>query len=143
MLYQFGDVFQMHMDDEEKASTILPVINLDVGADKYLMKEQIGGGFFLEYHSPPHLHLPISKDSGGFLLLAKNEVNVETGKETFYLTGFRIPLGYAIYTPPNVIHSDAFLLGQYRVVYTITQQYSSVILKNTQNQLVHLKPNVN
>lgn len=119
-------------------STIkLPLILMEVGetyAKDYLMQEDYGHGAYLEYHDQPHFWLPLSSDCKGFIILGK-ETN---GK--FFLTGFRIPYGYAVYAPPYVIHADSYLIGEFLIVYMTASDYSTVILKQKENKLVPIIP---
>ena len=57
-------------------------------------------------------------------------------KDSYQLTAFKIPFGYAIYTGPNVIHADSFLIGDYSVVYSITENYSTVLIQNKEGKII-------
>ena len=101
-------------------------------ANDFLLKEDYGGGCYLEYHDTPHFHKPITEDSSGYLILGKVIHN------KCHLNAFSIPYGYGIYTPPFVIHCDGFLIGKYMVVYTFTPNYSTVILKHN-NKITNIE----
>lgn len=104
----------------------IPVTVMQIGsnyAKDYLLTE-MGGGCYLEYHDVPHFHMPLNDQSIGYLILGK------IIDENCCLTAFKIPYGYAIYTSPYTIHCDAFLVGDYIVAYTVTDNYSTVLLKN-------------
>ena len=106
---------------------MLPITVMNIGqnyAKHYLLHENKGGGSYLEYHDVPHFHMPLNEKSCGHIILGKiiNDI--------CHLSAFKIPYGYAIYIKPNVIHCDGFLVGDYLVVYTITDKYSTVLLKN-------------
>lgn len=122
-LYQFGDSLQFETNEN------LPVSIMNIGAnyvEYYLLKSDHGGGCYLEYHDRPHLHMPLDpQNSVGALVLGKKSTVVDNQYE---LGAFQIPYGYAIYTPPNVIHNDCYLTGSYLVVYSVTSNYSTVIL---------------
>lgn len=77
-------------------------------------------GFYLEYHDLPHLHVPMNKSSAGFLILGK-----KISDKKYVLNAFRIPFGKAVYTPPNVIHCDSLLTGEWMVAYGVTKNYST------------------
>lgn len=116
-----------------QSSTNLPLTIMNIGRNYvkgYLLQEKLGGGIYLEYHDKPHFHMPVDQHAGGHLILGKKF------KNHYKLSAFKIPYGYAIYTAPNVIHNDAFLFGRYYVVYSLTKEYSTVIIKNTANHLV-------
>lgn len=112
----------------------IPITKMDIGKNyvsNYLLTEK-GGGCYLEYHDTPHLHMPVNSESSGYLIL---------GKQTdthIYLAAFQIPYGYAIYTFPFTIHCDGFLVGQYVVLYTVTPNYSTALLRYNEN-LVKIK----
>lgn len=114
----------------------LPITTVAVGesyVNNYLMLPEFGGGAYIEYHNQPHFWLPLSKQCHGHVLLGR-KIN-----EEYYLTGFKIPFGYGLYTSPFTLHSDAFLIGEYVVVYAIASEYSTVILKDQYQQLLNLK----
>ena len=92
-------------------------------------------GIYLEYHDTGHFHMPLNEQCSGFLLLGKKMAYCKrTYEHQIYLTGFEIPYGYAIYTPPNTIHCDLFLTGKYKVAYTMTNNYSTAIIKNKETK---------
>lgn len=112
----------------------LPITHVEVGHayfSDYLMKEEYGGGFYVEYHDRPHFHFALDANASGFLVLGKLD---ESG--ALMLTGFRIPQGTAVYTPSNVIHSDATLIGKWLVVYSIAEQFSTALLRTRTGALV-------
>ncbi len=99
----------------------------------FIMRREHGGGEYLEYHDTPHFHMPLNKDADGVLILGKQDDN------SYYVTAYKIPFGYGIYTPPNVLHSDAHLLGHYLVMYTYTNNFSTVNLKTQTGELVQVQ----
>ena len=74
----------------------------------FLMQKYGGGGIFVETHAFPHIHIPLSKDCGGYIVIGK-----QLSKTEFNFTAFRIPYGTALYTPSNTIHGDGTLVGEY------------------------------
>lgn len=116
---KWGDIIQF------ETNSVLPITHMTIGknyAKDFLLRKDYGGGAYLEYHNTPHFHMPLNSGSTGYLLLGKFVNN------KIRLTAFTIPYGYAIYTPPGVIHCDGFLAGDYCVVYTVTDNYSTVRL---------------
>lgn len=114
----------------------LPLTETTIGSDYvslYLSQPQGGGGEYIEHHAEPHLWAPKHANCGGHILLGKQE------EDQFYFTGFRIPFGHAIYLSPHTLHSDAYLIGDYLVVYTITDAYSTVIIRDESKQLKRLE----
>ena len=96
-----------------------PIWKMELGTryvDDYLMTKK-GKGFYLEWHNDrPHWHQPVTRDAGGFYLLAKKIPNrsiEEEGKDQSLMdiTAFSIPYGKAVYTRMGVIHCDSGLTG--------------------------------
>jgi hypothetical protein len=74
----------------------------------FLMQQHGGGGIFVETHVFPHIHIPLSKSCGGYIVIGKKLSETE-----FNFTAFRIPYGFALYTPSNTIHGDGTLVGEF------------------------------
>lgn len=74
----------------------------------FLMQKFGGGGIFVETHDFPHIHYPTSESCGGYIVIGK-----QLDAEEFSFTAFRIPYGYALYTPSYTIHGDGTLVGVY------------------------------
>ena len=111
----------------------LPITITSFGATYaagFLQVEGKGGGAFVEYHDLPHLHMPIEDTAHGHFLLARADGG------DYRLSAFRIPYGQAIYTPPNVLHADPFLVGRYLVVYSLTRHYSTVVFRTGGGRIV-------
>lgn len=108
------------------ASANLPVTRMEIGegyVDGYLHVASKGGGAYLEHHDRPHLHIPLDEDAGGYLLLGRRD------GEDYLVSAFRIPFGSGIYTPPEVLHADPYLTGNYLVVYSVTENFSNAVLR--------------
>lgn len=75
---------------------------------EFLMQKYGGGGIFVETHDFPHVHVPLSEACGGYIVIGKQKSDGE-----FHFTAFRIPYGYALYTPSYTIHGDGTLVGEY------------------------------
>ena len=115
----------------------LPVIITNFGSayvTDYLHCEGKGSGAYIEYHDRPHLHMPLEDPARGFYLLGRCD-----GDE-YQLSAFSIPYRCAIYTPPNVLHADAYLVGRYLVVYAVPDNYSTVVFRTRTGELV--KPTI-
>ena len=105
---------------------------MDIGSGyvpSYLHVESLGGGSFVEYHDRPHLHMPLDEDAHGHLLLGKR------GGEDYLLSAFSIPFGHAIYTPPMALHADPYLVGRYLVIYSVTENFSTVVFRNPEGRV--------
>ncbi|SDQ18509.1 hypothetical protein [Pseudovibrio sp. Tun.PSC04-5.I4] len=111
----------------------LPVTVTSVGPDYssgYLLDESKGGGAYLEVHDRPHFHMPLDEEAGGHLILGKK------GPDGINrITAFKVPFGYGILMSPWAIHSDAYLVGRYMVIYSATPKFSTVIIRNIDGSL--------
>ena len=126
-LYKYNDIIKFDIDCD------LPVSIVEIGEnyiEDYIMK--IAGGIYLEYHDRPHFHMPLNNESDGYLIIGKCNV------DKIMLSAFKIPLGYGVKIPNNVIHNDCFLIGKYLVIYSKTENYSTVLLKNNDNKVVQV-----
>ena len=124
-LLNFGESIQFESDGP------MPITKMKVGKDyphHYLQEKNRGGGFYIEGHDRPHFHMPVNKQAGGYLILGKQ---ISVGE--LALSAFSIPYGQAIYTPPWVLHDDAFLHGDLFVVYSKTEKYSTGIFRTASN----------
>ena len=118
--------------DSEK---ILPLTEMVIGLDyvkNYIDIENLGGGQYLEYHNAPHFHFSVSPDNSGYYILGKIINN------KIRLSAYFIPFKQALYTPSNIIHSDANLVGKWLVVYSKTDKYSTVLLRDYNNKLIKI-----
>ena len=123
----------------------LPVAHMRIGAgyvDGYIRHPQRGGGIYMEYHDRPHFHLPRERECGGYLMLGKvlqsdepkyfddspELIKPHYTSQTFAVTGFKIPFGYAVFTGRNVLHNDSYLFGAYSVVYSVTENYRCALV---------------
>ena len=109
----------------------MPVSLMNIGKNyvkNYLMHN---GGFYLEWHNTPHFHAAINSKAFGTLILGKKCQN------SFLISRFKIPFGYAIYTPEEVVHCDSSLIGDYLVAYTKASSWKtySVVDSTGQNYL--------
>ena len=107
--------------------------------DGFIMTPQ-GKGFYLEYHHDrPHWHQPLTEDSGGYYILAKEVGADADGARRYHATGFRIPYGKAVYTRQGAIHCDAALTGRnWLVGYTDSEDFSTALVRNAQGAFVRL-----
>lgn len=129
-LLKTGDIIEFQTEE------FLPVTVTNIGATyvkNFLYVEGKGGGAYIEYHDRPHFHMPLEDDAHGYLLLAK----VVDGQ--YRAAAFAIPRGFAIYTGPNVLHADSFLIGRYAVVYSVTDHFSTVLFKDGQGRMVEIE----
>jgi hypothetical protein len=129
-LIKLGDSIKFETDAN------LPVTLMSIGStyvEHYLKLEEKGGGTYIEYHDRPHFHMPIDETASGHMILGHSRDG------DFVFSGFEIPFGYAIYTSPYVLHADAYLVGKFLVVYSVTDDFSTVIMRSTDRRLVDVR----
>jgi len=120
-LYNIFDIINF------KAKEELPLTEMIIGTDyvdEFILKKDLGGGQYLEYHDNPHFHSPLNTDNKGYIILGKLE------NFKLKLSAFIIPYYTALYTPGFVIHNDGNLVGRWLVVYSKTDNYSTVLLRD-------------
>lgn len=105
-LIKNGDVLTVHSDQVD--IVMMKYDYTKIYRKEFLMKEHGGGGIFVEYHNFPHIHIPLSADCGGYIVIGKL---IDQNK--YHFTAYQIPYGYALYTPANTIHGDGTLVGEY------------------------------
>lgn len=106
--------------------------------EEFLTQEHGGGGFFVERHNFPHIHAPLSEDSGGYIIIGKQ--HTET---CFSFTAFIIPHNHALYLPSGTIHGDGTLVGQYAISVAKTSAKADTVLfynKNTISKAEDIVP---
>lgn len=133
MLFHEGDRLQFNTDN-------YPIWKMELGqnyVNDFLMTDA-GKGFYFEWHlDRPHWHQPLTEDACGFYLLAKNAGTSPCGKIILEITGFKIPVGSAVYTTPGAIHCDAALTGENWIVgFTDSESYSTALLRNNTGSML-------
>ena len=111
----------------------LPLFRMEIGFNyisEYIMK--IGGGVYLEKHERPHLYICANEKSSGYLCLGKE------CSEGISVSAFRVPFGKILYVPDNVIHNDCFLIGEYKVIYSKTKKYNTLLLVNNNKDPINV-----
>lgn len=129
-LLKMGDTVRFEAD------AVLPVALMEIGAgyvDEYLHVASKGGGSYLEWHDRPHLHMPLDENAGGYLLLGRRD------GDDYLVSGFRIPFGHAVYMPPGVLHADPYLVGNYLVIYSVTNNFSNAVLRDPHGAVVDVR----
>jgi hypothetical protein len=127
---EHGEIFQIENKYE------MPFFEIDIGKNyknDYLLKEELGDGFYMEIHDTPHLHQPSNNNSNGFVVLGKKY------KNSILLSQVKIPYGKVLYIPSNVYHSDSLLTGVYNVMYTKATKYQTYLFKTFDNKIVSVE----
>jgi hypothetical protein len=125
-----GDYFNV----QNKQQMVL--YEMEIGekyVDSFLLQSNYGDGFYIEIHDLPHFHQPMNESSSGHIILGKIGNDGE-----FILNAFKIPFGQALFIPPNVYHSDAYLVGKYNVVYGKTDDYKTLLFRNLKREIINV-----
>lgn len=114
----------------------MPLFEMDIGEDyfkNYIMNKEYGNGMYIEYHNTPHYYIS-SMDSSGHIILGKKYDNL------YKFAGFTIPQGKMLYIPPYVLHNDCCLVGKYKVMYNLAEDFSTVrfVNKNNLNEITQI-----
>lgn len=126
-LIENGDIFKLNNN------CAIQNLNIVVGSNyfkDYILQTELGNGLYIETHDTPHFHQPLNSDCSGYLIIGKIK------KDELILTAFKIPFGKAIYTPPRIYHCDACLVGEYNVIYAITENYKTYLIYNEDNKKI-------
>jgi hypothetical protein len=121
------DVFNLNNNSD------ISCFNIKIGYNylkDYILQPGLGDGLYLETHDKPHFHQPLNQDCSGYLVLAKIK------RDELIITAFTIPYGKAVYTPSNVFHCDACLIGDYNVIYSLTDNYKTYLVHNEYNKKI-------
>jgi len=93
---------------------------------EFLTRVEGGGGYFVETHNFPHIHVPLLPDCGGYITIGKR-----LSGDRFAFTAFSIPYGYALHTPANTIHGDGTIIGTHAIsVATASAEADTVLFYN-------------
>lgn len=109
----------------------LPLTEMIIGENYikgFIEEKNLGGGQYLETHDNPHYHAPLNSDNKGYIILGKKVNN------KIRLSAFIIPYYSGLYTPKNVIHNDANLIGRWLVVYSKSKKFSTVLLRDENDE---------
>lgn len=91
--------------------------------DDFLTQTEGGGGFFVERHNFPHLHIPLDNNCGGYIVIGK-----QMTQTMFAFTAFNIPHNHALYTPANTIHGDGTLIGNHGITVAKSSAKADTVL---------------
>jgi hypothetical protein len=114
----------------------LPLTITSVGetySQDYLLDPILGGGTYLEVHDRPHFHMPMDETCGGYLIIGKRN---DEGLDE--ISAFKVPYGFGVNMAPWAIHSDAYLVGRYMVIYSATPEFSTVIVRSNDGELAKI-----
>lgn len=116
--------------------------------DGYLTQPCGGGGYFVEHHDFPHIHMPLDDSAGGYIIIGKplatcsmqaacsdgDDPDAGYTKTRFAFTAFQIPYGFALYTPSNTLHGDGTLVGNYGITVASSYTPADTVLFRTYDQ---------
>ena len=124
-LYNIFDLIKFNTSEK------LPLTEMIIGENYvkgFIEQKELGGGQYLETHDNPHYHSPMNSDNKGYIILGK------WVDKKIRLSAFIIPYYSSLYTPKNVIHNDANLIGKWMVVYSISKKFSTVLLRDENDE---------
>jgi hypothetical protein len=107
----------------------MPIFEMKIGInyfENYILNKEYANGMYIEYHNTPHYYLS-NLNSSGFIILGKKINN------QFKLSALKIPSNKALYIPPYILHNDCCLIGEYKVMYNLAEDFSTVRLVNRDN----------
>ncbi len=128
-LIRSGEIFNLENNKP------MPLFEITVGPNyvsTYLLQENLGNGFYIESHDTPHYHQPLNENSSGYMILGKRF------EDQLIMSKFKIPYGCGLYTPPYVYHSDAYLVGDYNVIYNKADNYKTFMFRNEYNKILKI-----
>ncbi len=98
--------------------------------EDFLTQESGGGGYYVETHNFPHIHIPLSPCSKGHIIIGK-----KISANQYSFSAYRIPYGYGLYTPPGTIHGDGTLIGKYAITVASSKEKANTVLFFNKNTL--------
>lgn len=133
-LVKIGDAVQFDCDAN------LPLTVTCIGknyAEDYLTRANYRGSTSLEVRDRPHFHMPLDENAAGYLILGKAEgKNTQAKKQVSVL---KVPYGYGILMAPWTVHADSHLTGRYLVIYSVTENFSTVIIRRSDGGLAPIR----
>jgi hypothetical protein len=115
----------------------MDVVTYHFGRNYAATAVQKGMGLFLETHNFTQIMSPMTKDSGGFICLARWQ------EKQLQLIGVEVPYGYSIIVDKGTIHGDATFIGSYLMAMTVNHKTMAtadvVFLRNTNEEKLMLK----
>lgn len=91
--------------------------------DEFLTERKGGGGYFVERHDFPHLHVPLDDKCGGYIVIGK-----QMSKRRFAFTAFQIPHRHGLYSPSGTIHGDGTIVGNHAITVARTSAKADTVL---------------
>jgi len=127
--FMYYNCFLLEKDDKIIFdSKDMPLFEMKIGDnyfENYILNKEYANGMYIEYHNTPHYYIS-NENSGGFIILGK-KINTK-----YKISAIKIPLNKALYIPPYVLHNDCCLIGEYKVMYNMAEDFSTVRLVDRQ-----------
>ncbi len=128
--FMYYNCFLLETDDKIIFdSKDMPLFEMNIGKDyfeNYILNKDYANGMYIEYHNTPHYYIS-GENSEGFIVLGKKINN------KYKLSAIKIPKNKALYIPPYVLHNDCGLIGEYKVMYNLAEDFSTVRLVDRNN----------
>jgi hypothetical protein len=112
----------------------MPIFEMDIGENyfqNYIMNKEFGKGMYIEYHNTPHYYINLNKTNytnyNSYIILGKKLDNI------YKFAALTIPQDKMLYIPPYILHNDCCLVGKYKVMYNMAEDFSTVRFVNKNN----------
>lgn len=104
--------------------------------DKYVLKPELGGGWFIETHNFPHFFMPMRPDCAGSVILGKQiSEDSETHIGTYKLISICIKFPQAVAIKSGVIHGNSGFTGPYAIPSNPHGTASIVLIHDDKDQI--------
>lgn len=104
--------------------------------EKYVLKPELGGGWFIETHDFPHFFMPMRPDCAGSVILGKQiSEDSETHIGTYKLISICIKFPQAVAIKSGVIHGNSGFTGPYAIPSNPHGTASIVLIHDDKDQI--------
>lgn len=104
--------------------------------NKYALKEDLGGGWFIEHHNFPQFFKPMNKQCGGAVILGRlisEDDKTHIGHYKFVSIKMKYPDGIAIES--DVIHGNSSFEGPWAISSTTIGKASIALMRTPENKI--------
>lgn len=134
--FMYYNCFLLEKDDKIIFdSKDMPLFLMEIGKDyfqNYILNKEYANGMYIEYHNTPHYYIS-NENFGGVIVLGKKINN------KYKISAIKIPINKALYIPPYVLHNDCCLIGEYKVMYNMAEDFETVRLVDRENRMEFTK----
>ena len=103
---------------------------------KYVLEEELGGGWSIETHNFPHIFKPMRADCGGAVILGKKITeDTETKVGLYQLVSIKINFPDALAIESEVIHGNSSFTGPYAITSNPHGKASPVLMRTNKDEM--------